>query len=145
MKCPVLWLLAGMLLLAGSCVYSDDGVYRVDPVPGLRPVFSVTTSLDTVSEAVVADSLRVTYLATIENGEFYQAEVYLEGSGIHLSDSLEGSFWLRPAQVELPGIKTLSIYFFYSTNSNSLADIVGAEAFNEQRDYQVRFLYGGLP
>ena len=85
-----------MLLLAGSCVYSDDGVYRVDPVPGLRPVFSVTTSLDTVSEAVVADSLRVTYLATIENGEFYQAEVYLEGSGIHLSDSLEGSFWLRP-------------------------------------------------
>lgn len=145
MQLTRLSLLAGIAALAGSCVYSDDGVYLADPVPGPRPVFSVTTSLDTVTGATVVDSLQVTYRATVENGEFYQAEVYLEGSGIHLSDSTEGTFWLRSSQVELPGMKTLTLYFLYSTNSNSLADIVGAEAFNEQRDYQVRFLYGGIP
>ena len=46
---------------------------------------------------------------------------------------------------ELPGTKILTLYFLYSTNSNSLADIVGAEAYSEQRDFSIEFLYGGMP
>ncbi len=138
-------ILSALFPLSPSCVYSDDGIYRVDPVPGVQSVFSVSTSLDTLTQVQVSDSLRVTYDGTISNGEFYQVEGYLDGEGVFLSDSISGSFWLRTSMTDLPGSKILSLYFLYSTNSNSLADLVGAEAYSEQRNFSIEFLYSGTP
>jgi hypothetical protein len=139
MKKLVLIIMAGILILTRSCFYAESDVYFVDVVPGDPPVFSVAVNLDTIVEPEVVDSLEIWYGAEIENGEFYLAQAFVSNSVIFQSDSLQNSFWLYPGDVPYPGVDTLYVSFYYSTNSNSLADIVKLEANIVQRKYAVSF------
>jgi len=120
-------ILTGIVVLIGACVYSESGTHYVDPVPGEPPSFQVSTNLDTIPDPKVPDSLEVFYDADIENGEFYQVESYAFDELVYMSDSTEGSFWISYDSLYRTGMDTLSLFFFYSTNSNSLADIIHAE------------------
>jgi hypothetical protein len=56
---------------------------------------------------------------------------------------LEGSFlvpWNLPV---LPGAYTLNMEFYFSTNTNSLGDVIRAEADVTERDYEIIFGEGG--
>jgi hypothetical protein len=139
MKKLVLIIFAGIFALTRSCFYAESDVYFVDVVPGEPPLFSVAVNLDTIVEPEVVDSLEVWYGAEIENGEFYLAQAFVSNSVVFQSDSLQNSFWLYPGDVPYPGVDTLYVSFYYSTNSNSLADIVKLEANIVQRKYAVSF------
>ena len=130
---------AGLLLLCHSCFYNESDIYFADVVAGEPPVFTVSTNLDTLMDPMVNDSLEVSYTAEIENGDFYLVQSYLSDGFIFQSDSLQHSFWLYPDDVAFPGLDTLYFYFYYSTNSNSLADLVQAEANIVQRKYPIIF------
>jgi len=58
---------------------------------------------------------------------FYQVESYAFDELVYMSDSTEGSFWISYDSLYRTGMDTLSLFFFYSTNTNSLADIIHAE------------------
>jgi len=136
------WILvisAGMMLLVNACFYNESDIYFVDVVPGEPPVFSVSVNLDTIIDAEVTDSLEVSYGAEIENGEFYLIQSFVSNKLVFQSDSLQNSFWIYPDDVASPGLDTLYLYFYYSTNSNSLADLVKAETNIFQRKYPVIF------
>jgi hypothetical protein len=139
MKKWYLMISAGMLILCHSCFYTETDIYFVDVVPGDPPVFSVSTNLDTIVDPVVSDSLEVIYEAEIENGEFYLVQSYLSDGFIFQSDSLQDAFWIHLEDEASPGLDTLYLYFYYSTNSNSLADLVKAEANIVQRKYPITF------
>ena len=140
MKKITILILAGVVAVIGSCVYSESGTYNVDPVPGEPPTFQASTNLDTIPNPIVLDSLEVFYDAEIENGEFYQVEAYSFEENVYLSDSTHGSFWISYDSLYRTGMDTLSLFFFYSTNSNSLADIVSAEYNVLELEYPI--LYG---
>jgi len=139
MKKLVPVILAGIFLLYRSCFYAESDVYFVDVVPGDPPIFSVSVNLDTIVEPEVNDSLEVFYGAEIEKGEFYLAQAFVSKSVVFESDSVANSFWLFPGDVPYPGVDTLYIIFYYSTNTNSLADIVRLEANIVQRKYALQF------
>ena len=126
-----------------ACTYSESDLYLADPVPGEPPVFTAITNLDTIDTPVVTDSLEVIYEVEIENGNFYQIEAYLLDQVLYNSDTTNGAFWLTPHLVEQPGIDTLFIYFFYSTNSNSLADRFELEYNVTELRYPINFEEGG--
>ena len=77
---------------------------------------------------MLTDSLEVTFGIEIENGELYQVQAYLSNFQFYQSDSLNGEFWIYDNMWEEAGVDTLAIFIFYSTNTNSLGDIVGVEA-----------------
>ncbi len=137
----IVWV--GFTLLISACIYSESGIYNVDPVPGDPPVIAVTTNLDTVVDPVVTDSLEVTYEVLIENGEFYVVEAFIANQQIYLADTTSGSFQIYSHLVYQPGTDTLYLNFYYSTNSNSLADIFNLEANVVDLKYPVSFLEGG--
>ncbi|MGW8314865.1 MAG: hypothetical protein ACWGNV_04635 [Bacteroidales bacterium] len=138
-------LLTGILLMLGSCFYNDSEIYFVDPVPGDPPDFSVTTSLDTLVDPEINDSLEVSYDVTIENGAFYLMEAYLDGSWLFNSDSIRDSFWVQYDDVSYPGVDTLFLFFYYSTNTNSLADLINLEANVVRKTYGIQFNEGAGP
>jgi hypothetical protein len=55
------------------------------------------------------------------------------------SDSLENAFWLYSGDFPFPGTDTLYLAYYYSTNSNSLADIVKVEANIVRKKYGIIF------
>jgi hypothetical protein len=139
MKKHALILVAGISLLCGSCFYNESDVYVAEPEPGDPPVFSVFVNLDTITVPEVTDSLEVNYSAEIENGEFYLMQAYLLTDIIFESDSLENSFRLYAGDVPIPGTDTLYLIYYYSTNTNSLADIVKVEANIVRKKYGIIF------
>ena len=126
-----------------ACFYSDTDMYLVEPVPGEPPVLTVTTNLDTLVDPVVDDSLEVRYLAEVSNGKFYYLYADLAGSTIYESDSTEGEFWITPYMADSSGIDTLYMEFYFSTNSNSLADQLGYEAQFKTLTFAIDFNLGG--
>jgi len=140
MKSSIYTLLAVVLLvLPQSCFYSDSELYRVDPVPGNPPVFSMITNLDTLYHPAVNDSLHVSYQVEIENGDFYYMYAVIANTAVYDSDTTRGSFWIYPELATDSGEDTLYIDLYYSTNSNSLADQVGYEATLEIIKFAVDF------
>ena len=137
-------LLAGILISIYACTYSESGIYHVDPVPGDPPEIWMTTNLDTLNTPSVTDSLEVVYEVEITNGKFYQLQAFVREQMIYNSDSIKGAFWIDTTVVEEPGIDTLSLYLFFSTNSNSLADIVELEYDFFSTDYPINFEQGGV-
>ena len=133
------------LILASfqGCFYSDSDMYYVDPVPGDPPLISISTNLDTLGIPTVSDSLEVYYLTEVSNSEFYYMYAYIAGSTIYESDSTRGTFWVTPFMADSSGIDTLHMDFYYSTNSNSLADQFGYEAVIESLAYAIDFSLGG--
>ena len=141
-KLPVRWLV-GLLLLAHACTYSESDSFYVDPVPGDPPEIWISTNLDTLMNPTVADSLEVVYDVEIKNSDFYQLEAYVTDLFVFNSDSTNESFWLDSTMVTEPGVDTLYLYFFFSTNSNSLADIVDLEYDLVSLKYPINFEMGG--
>jgi len=118
------------LLLAGlpACFYNDAEMYNVEPVPSDQPVRSVITNLDTLSNPQVNDSLEVIYQVELSGGEFYYVYADVASSTVFESDSTYGSFWITSDMADSLGVDTLYMEFFYSSNSNSMADKLGYEA-----------------
>ncbi len=129
-----------MLLLGlPACFYSDSNTYYVDPVAGDPPLLSVFTNLDTLYNPQVNDSLEVIYQVEIEDGEFYYVYADVGNTAIFESDSSDGSFWISSVLADSSGVDTLYMEFYYSTNSNSLADKLGYEALAEIRKFAIDF------
>ena len=143
MRNLIIVILTCAVALIYSCTYSESGIYYVDPIPGDPPIISAVTNLDTIIDPIVVDSLEVVYEVEIENGEFYQVEAYVLDSRVYFSDTTNGSFWINNSVVEEPGVDTLRIFFLHSTNSNSLADVIGLEYSSIQLDYAILFEKGG--
>lgn len=129
----------GIVCLINACSYSDDAIYRVDPVPDDPPVVYATTSLDSMENPVITDSLEVEYDISIQNGEIYLLDVTLGNESLYQSDTTNGSFWIYAYDSELPGIDTMRMNIYYSSNTNSLADKLGIEARDLGLKYAIDF------
>ena len=133
-------ILGGLLIIMNSCTYTDDTEHFVSPVPGEPPVFSVQCNLDTLPLIRTDDEILVSYSAEIDNGVLYyvSAEVNelltydtlanLKADSTTGALVLSDSFYVKKVVDLLPGENILDLYFFVSTNSNTIADLVGAEA-----------------
>jgi len=137
-------LMATLILLLPSCFYSDSKVYEVEPVPGDPPVISVFTNLDTLVNPPVNDSLEVIYNVEIEGGDLYYVYAEIASAQIFESDSIHGSFWITHSMSAVNGVDTLYIDYYYSSNSNSLADITGYEARIKNLKIAVDFNLGSV-
>lgn len=122
-----------------ACFYSDSDTYYVEPVPGDPPLVSVWTNLDTLYNPPVNDSLEVNYLVEVEGGEFFYLYADVVQTTIFESDSSSGTFWISSMLADSSGIDTLHLEYYYSSNSNSLADKVGYEALTETLKYAIDF------
>jgi len=152
-KIPVFLLILG-LVLAASCSYTNSEIYYVEPIAGDSTLISVTTSLDTVSEIIITDSLLVSWEATVERGEFYHIEALLSNYLIYEMtpdynpDTVIGSFVIRDSfwiSVDLPlvfAIHPLDMYFYTSSNTNSLGDYYKVEARTLLKEFQINL--GGV-
>jgi len=129
----------GIVCLINACTYSDDGVFTVDPVSDDPPVVWATTNLDSMENPVITDSLEVEYDISIQNGELYLLDVTLGHEPFYESDTTKGSFWIYAYDSELPGIDTLRMNIYYSSNTNSLADILRLEARDLGLKYAIDF------
>jgi len=144
MRISIHILLTVMLLTAfPGCFYTDSDVYFVEPLAGDPPLISVSTNLDTLSDPQVSDSLYVEYITEISGGELYYMYAGLAGSVIFESDSILGSFWITTSMADSAGVDTLYLQFYYSSNSNSLADKLGYEALIKGLKYPIDFMEGG--
>jgi len=132
------------LLLSGlpACFYSDSNTYYVEPVPGDPPLVSVTCNLDTLHNPPVNDSLEVSYQVEIEDGEFYYIYADLVHAAVYESDSSSGSFWINSMLADSSGSYSFYLEFYYSSNSNSLADKVGYEVLSDTLKYAIDFNLG---
>ncbi|MEN8202923.1 MAG: hypothetical protein ABFS28_10030 [Bacteroidota bacterium] len=125
--------------LISGCIYSDFGSHLVEPIADEPPVISATTNLDTMYNPVVSDSLKVIYDIDIRNGELYYLDASVSNFQVYDSDTTQGSFWLYPNDAQVPGIDTLKLKIYYSSNTNSLADVLGIEALNISLKYAIDF------
>ncbi len=142
MKSRTFILLAGIIVtIVNACMYSNDGVYTVDPVPDDPPVVWATTNLDSIDNPVVYDSLEVVYDISIQNGKLYILDVLVGNAPVYEADTTMGSFWIYSYDAEVPGIDTLRMNIYYSSNTNSLADVVGLEAQNIGLKYAIDFTW----
>jgi hypothetical protein len=123
-------ILFAALLMAGlpACFYSDSEMYYVEPIPGDPPVRLVSTNLDTLYNPQVNDSLEVIYQVEVSGGEFYYVYADVASSTVFESDSTYGSFWITPDMADSSAVDTLYMEFYYSSNTNSMADKLRYEA-----------------
>jgi hypothetical protein len=129
----------GIVCLINGCIYSDDGIYRVDPVADDPPLVLASTNLDSIENPVVIDSLVVVYDISIQDGELYLLDVILGNQFVYESDTTQGSFWIYASDSEFPGIDTLKMNIYYSSNTNSLGDILRIEARELGLNYAIEF------
>ena len=137
-KIHLLFLL-GFIAFISACLYSEKGIYEFEPIPDDPPVISVTCNLDTIDNPTVIDSLEVIYELVIQNGDLYYVDALVGNLPVYDSDTSKGSFWLYPNHVQVPGVDTLYIDVYYSSNTNSLGDISGAEALDVNLKYAIYF------
>ena len=130
-----------LLCFQNACIYTDSEIYSIVPVAGDPAILTVTSNLDTLYIPPVGDSLLVNYGISIENGEFYFVEAIVSGVAVHSSDTTHGSFWLYPSMSD--GIDTLQLDLYHSSNSNTLADVMGYESDITSRTYAIDFEGGG--
>ena len=114
-------------------------MFEVEPISGDPPLFSVSTNLDTLYNPPVNDSLEVTFSVEISGGELYYLYADVVNTTVYESDSSYGSFWIYPSLADTSGVDTLYMEFYYSSNSNSLADKVGYEAISKLQKYAIFF------
>jgi hypothetical protein len=134
-----------VLLWSGlpGCFFSDTSIYEAEPVAGDPPILTVSTNLDTLIDPPVNDSLQVIYGIEVSGGEFYYMFADVGENPVFESDSSDGSFWIPSSLAETPGVDTLMLEIYYSTNTNTLADKVGYDVNVEQFKYPVDFNLGG--
>lgn len=183
-------LLLSLALTMGACLYSNNGTYNVDPVPGDPATVSVTTNLDTLSDPTVTDTLDldIRYKLQVENGKPYYVNCWVENLLVYelgfyydsddiyivypdtvfavtsdttlwvvnpdtllsfVRDTLSeayilGGLFLIPGDLPVsPGDNSLTMDFYYSANTNSLADVLGIEAESVELEYTITFEEGG--
>ena len=134
---------AGLVCMLPACFYSDTEMFQVEPVPGDPPIFSVSTNLDSLYHPPVNDSLELIYNVEIVGGELYYVYAEVAGTPLFESDSTYGFFWIYPQMADSSGVDTLYMEFYYSSNSNSLADIARYEALVDHLKIPVDFNWGG--
>ena len=78
----------------------------------------------------------------VEGGEFYYVYADVVNTLIFESDSSYGSFWIDSVLADSSGVDTLYMEFYYSSNTNSLADKVNYEARTEILKYAIDFNLG---
>lgn len=120
-------------------MYSDYDQFYVEPIADDPPIITASTNLDSLANPLVDDSLEVIYDIDIQNGELYFLEARVGNFLIYDSDTTHGSFWLYPDDVNMPGIDTLSLLIYYSSNTNSLGDVLGIEYLNTSLKYAINF------
>ena len=135
MKKATIVLLAMMML--GSCYYSSNETHFVQVEPGPEPQISVSVNLDTLPTVTITDSLEVAYEITLDGGDLYQVDFFLDGYYIFRSDSLANSFYINPTYIQENGEYDLDMKVYYSTNSGTLANKFDAEAFEEVKNWLV--------
>lgn len=128
-----------LIALIHGCMYSDYGHYYVEPLADDPPIIVASTNLDTIYNPEVEDSLEVIYDIDIQNGELYYLDALVMERWVYDSDTTHGSFWLYPDDVQMPGIDTLIIDIGYSSNTNTLGDVLGIEAREIQLKYAIDF------
>ena len=144
MRIRISILISALLLLwLPACFYSDTEMYYVDPIAGDPPLVTVSTSLDSLHNPPVNDSLEVEYLVEINGGELYYVYAEIASSMVFESDSTQGMFWITPFMADPFEIDTLHMRFYYSSNTNSLADKLGYEALVKYLDFALDFNAGG--
>jgi hypothetical protein len=141
-------------VLTAACSYTTSGDFFVEPLAGKPATIAVSTSLDTLESPVLADSLELVYEVELWNGELYYVECLLEDLLVYDSITAGGSdtifdyfyladtFMVTPALEMDSGVYSLYMNFYYSTNTNSLADIYGLETVVWDTVYTL--LYGGI-
>ncbi len=135
----LIFIVLGIVCLINGCIYSDEGVYYVDPVADDPPLILASTNLDSIENPVVSDSLEVVYDISIQDGKLYLLDVILGNQFLYESDTTQGSFWIYASDSELPGIDTLRMNIYYSSNTNSLGDILDVEARELDLKYAIEF------
>ncbi|MFH0758851.1 MAG: hypothetical protein V2B15_16300 [Bacteroidota bacterium] len=145
---PFIILLVISFFLIG-CSYSNTEIYFVDPEPGEPAIIFATSNLDSMVDPSVTDSLLIIYKLEIEHAELYYVEGGMENYRIYEltpdydPDTLAGpfvvtdSFWLQGSLPVEPGSKSLFLSFYYSSNTNSLGDILGVEVDILDLEYTV--------
>jgi len=114
--------------LLSACYFTDNEIYKGDPVAGDPAEVTVSTNLDTIANIKIGDSLQVLYVLSIINGEFYLMDATFGDGSVYSSDTTEGSFWIYPSQSSASELDSLYLDFYHSSNTNTLADIAGYEA-----------------
>lgn len=139
-----------MAFLQPACDYTNNDVFMVDPISGPEPVISVQCNLESDSVYPVLDSLQVIYQVTLEHADLYYVEASINEVIVYGmqpeydSDTVEGllvmadSFFVHSDLNLVPGNHNLDLYFFHSTNTNSLADLAGTEYTYYQQEYRIK-------
>jgi hypothetical protein len=134
------WILPVLTAGLWGCIYTSKDFYTVEPVRGVPATVSATFNLDTLNANAYTDSLLVSYEISVEGGELYYVQSLIGNYSVYEyltdydPDTMSGpyvladSFWLDVAVPPDSGIYTLYLDFFYSSNTNSLGDILGVEA-----------------
>ena len=133
-----IFLILAMFLAA--CSYSSSEIYYASPVPGDTATVVLSTNLDNIDTAVVSDSLLFKYRAEIEYGELYFTSASIGSTTLyqHATDYdpdtlmgpfvLRDSFWIWSDQATDTGLYSLLFTVYYSSNTNSLGDVLNIEA-----------------
>ena len=127
------------LLLAG-CTYSNSDIYYVTPQPDDSASVAVITNLDSLDPIIVSDSLLFKYSVQIEGGELYLQEASVSNLTLYQHytdydpDTIVGpfvftdSFWIYSAMAPDTALYPMLFSVYYSSNTNSLADVLSVEA-----------------
>lgn len=144
---PLCLLLAA--LLPGACTYSDFKEYWVEPVAGDSTSITINCNLDTLDQPLVTDSLMVAFSAEVENGALYYMAATLEQYLLHEMEyevdrdtltaphAVLDTFFVPDYVPVDSGDYELQLLFYYSTNSNSLADYFGVEFYQQDLVYLI--------
>ena len=142
------------LLLAG-CTYSNSDIYYVTPQADDSASVAVTTNLDSLDPIIVSDSLLFKYSVQIEGGELYLQEASVSNLTLYQHytdydpDTIVGpyvftdSFWIYSAMAPDTALYPMLFSVYYSSNTNSLADMLSVEA--DILDLEFKLLLEGSP
>lgn len=142
------------LLLAG-CSYTNSDIYYVTPLADDSASVAVITNLDSLDPIIVSDSLLFKYSVQIEGGELYLQEASISSLTLYQHytnydpDTIVGpfvftdSFWIYSAIAPDTALYPMLFSIYYSSNTNSLADVLGVEA--DILDLEFKLLLEGTP
>lgn len=122
-----------------SCIYNENDIYFNEIDISHLPVITIQLNLDSLDTPTVNDSLEVLFNISVEGGELYWTRFVISDSIVYANDTASDRFWLTSGLVVGPGTYTLEMDAFYSSNTGSLADIIGIEALMKSKYYEIRF------
>lgn len=122
-----------------SCEYSppDIPMTQVQKPSDTGPMVNIQLdpNMDTLK---LAASANVSYQIDVVNNKLYQIEFLLDGTDLGLNYTAENSVFANiPASQMTDGLHELKITAYLSTNSGSIADKIGAEAYTYELTWPV--------